>query len=357
MTLIQNVINSGQKVTKKISKKFLLNVRLLLLTSGRKNYTSISRTNDISYNSVYITSKEADDYIEYSRNILINLINNLSIDNNGILLIDFTLISKRFSQHIQDVTYDYDGNTKRIEKGLSVGFAIWSNGKVNVPFDFIKWLRKKDSVDAYKSKSKLVQELILSIERKIPISEILLDGAFASKEMINFFIEQKMNFTIRIPCNRVIEIDDNSFQLRDCSQLKFKRNEKFKTVYAAYKGFNLFFTAHKRKSKKGSYETVYIVSNVKRKPKEHIFAYNKRWTQEKFHRTSKQHLGLAHCQSTKVNKQDAHIFLIMYSYALLQVMKFDKKKKSVEVILHYIRCQKFKYQSHQSSHFGGTFMI
>ena len=75
--------------------------------------------------------------------------------------------------------------------------------------------------------------------------------------------------------------------------------------------------------------------------KNHVKYYNQRWCVEKFIRTAKQHLGLGDCQSTSVKKQQAHIYLVMYAYAILEINRNYKRKKSVESVLHLIRRQKF----------------
>lgn len=354
---IQSVISAAPKVTQKIAKRFLLNLSMILHTPGQKNYASMARACNVSYNQAYIASKCADEYIDYAKKFLINLINQVATkENNGHVLIDFTVVAKPFSQCIPDVTYDYDGSRKCVEKGLSLGFAVWSNGKVCIPLTFETWLRKKDIGNSYKTKIDLAKELIAFAKGIIPFSEVMLDGAFVSEEMLKFLDEQKSYFTIRIPCNRVITINNESFQLRHCPKLKFKRNEKFKTVCAFYKGFKCYFTAHKRKTKNGGSEIVFIISNIKRAPKEHVIAYKKRWPQEKFHRTAKQKLGLGDCQSTMRNKQHAHIFLVMHTYAILELMKIAKKKKSVEDILHKLRCQKSGQSTCEFTDLEETFM-
>ncbi len=70
--------------------------------------------------------------------------------------------------------------------------------------------------------------------------------------------------------------------------------------------------------------------------KNHVKYYNQRWCVEKFIRTAKQHLGLGDCQSTSVKKQQAHIYLVMYAYAILEINRNYKRKKSVESVLHPI---------------------
>jgi hypothetical protein len=158
--------------------------------------------------------------------------------------------------------------------------------------------------------------------------------------MLSFLIKEGLYFTIRIPANRIVTTEKGSYQLAEHPELQLQRNQKYKTIYASYKGLFCYFTAHKRKGQKGRYEVVFIVSNVKRTPKGHVKAYAERWPGEKCFRTGKQHIGLTHCQSRNADKQKFHVFCVMVSYAVLQLMKIDQKKQSVEEVLHPIRRQK-----------------
>lgn len=359
MTLtFQSVIKVFPNVTQKISKKVLLSVELFLRTSERKNASSLARYNNLPYRNVYLTSQEAEDCIEYGKKSLVDLINNLATQGvKGTLLIDFTNVLKPYSQKTSDVTYDYSGCSKRIEKGFSLGFAVWSNGTICIPFDFESWLRKKDAGNAYKTKIELAKDLINSAKQVIPFKEVMLDGAFASQEMIQFLMESGLHFTMRIPCNRVINVGRQSFQLRHCPRFRFKRNEKFKTIWASYKGFYCYFTAHKRKTKNNNCEIVFIISNVKRTSREHVIAYKQRWPQEKFHRTAKQKLGLQDCQSTSRIKQHAHTFLVMMTYSQLELMKIYKWKKSPEEIVNLFRHQKSPKDLRDLHDLEETFMV
>jgi len=354
---IQNVINSIPNVTQEISKKFSLSISLFLRTSERKTFSSLARCNNLSYRSVYVTNDDALNYIKYSKNYLVSLIKNFSKYGKGKLLIDFTGISKPFSQNISDVTYDYSGTTKRVEKCISVGFCVWTNGKICIPFDFENWLRKKDAVDTYKTKIELAKELIISAQKEIAFNEVILDGAFASQEMIQFLSENNFYFTMRIPRNRVIVIGKNAYQLQQCPKFRLKRNRKFKVIYASYKGFHCYFTAHKRKTKNGNFDVVFIISNVRKTARKHVITYRKRWPQEKFHRTAKQKLGLADCQSTSRYKQHAHIFMVMMAYTKLELMKIYKKKKSPEEIIKLFRHQKSPKDYRDLRNLEETFMV
>ncbi len=296
----------------------------------------MARSNNVIYNRVYVTADEAEKLIEETKSSLIKLIHQTANHEKGTLVIDFTLIKKVYAHQIDRVTYDYDGNTKRSCKGLSTGFAVWTNEKVTIPCDFLFWQRKKDFGELYKKKSELVKELVIALRPLIPFSEVRLDGAFASHHMIDFFEEQKLNYTIRIPRNRVVRDKKGLYQLKNHPVFKFKRNQKYKTIRAYYKDIQCYFTAQKCRGRKGTNEIIFIVSNIWRTAKNHVKYYNRRWCVEKFIRTAKQHLGLGDCQSTSEKKQQAHIYLVMYAYAILEVNRNYKRKKFVESVLHSI---------------------
>jgi hypothetical protein len=341
-TAIQSVIKNITEVTPKVSKKIALHIALIIMTPGRKNYASMATSNDLSYTKAYIKKKDVPDFLNESIKFLHSLIKRLATkENQGYLIVDFSLLAKQFSEHIPGVTYDYDGVSKRTAKGFSPGFVFWSNGQITIPFDFTLWHRKKDAGDLYKKKTDLTKELILlARENDIPFTEVKLDGAFASIEMLKFLIQEQIHFTIRIPSNRVISTEKHTAQLAEHVELKLSRNQRYKTIYACYKGVFCYFTAHKRNGKNGTKEVVFIVSDLERLAKKHVEAYDERWPGEKYFRTGKQHLGLSQCQSTDAEKQRLHICLVMVSYAVLGLKRIDKRENSIEKVLHPIRRQK-----------------
>ena len=341
-TAFQSVIKDIKKVTLKFSKTLTLHVGLLITTLERKNYSAMARSANLSYQKVFINSEDAKKVIPEIQIFLVDLIKKCDgLEKKGALLVDFTMLEKQYSEKIEGVTYDFNGVGKRVSKGFSAGFICWSNGVVNIPFNFTLWLRKKDAPELYKNKTELAKELIShALELEVPFAEVKLDGAFANPNMIEFLTKKKIGYSMRIPKNRRIESDGYSGQICNHPGLQLKKNEKYKTIKATYRDFECYITTEKRNGNKGKKEVVFIVSNVDQSPKEHVNSYAKRWPVEKCFRTSKQSLGLIHCQSTNSFKQQAHVFLVMALYSILQVMKFAKQKRSVEEVLNGIRRQK-----------------
>jgi hypothetical protein len=337
----QSVIKNIHEVTLRVPKKISLYIALMIKTSDRKNYASMAYSNGISYNKVYVKDRDAAKLVKECVEFLHSLVKQAAQNKEGFLIFDFSKIPKPFSEHIPSVTYDYDGVSKRVEKGFSTGFITWSDGKIAIPFDFSWWLRKKDLGELYKKKSELAKELIIRAKQQdIPFKEARMDGAFASEDMLKFLISENIHFTFRIAKNRVIKTKNYECSLAKHPDLRLTRNQKYKTIKGWYKGIEAYFTAHKRKTKNGEYEVVFIISDIERSPKNHVLAYKQRWPSEKYHRTAKQHLGLADNQSTNADKQRLHVFSVMISYAILELIRIDKKKQSVEEILHQIRRQK-----------------
>jgi len=314
----------------------------MIKTVGRKNYASMARSNDLSYEEVFIKKEEVKNYLDASKKFVKDTIKNLATaENMGILIVDFTLLKKQFAKDIPSLTYDYNGIDKCVSKGISAGFIVWSNGAVTIPFDYILWQRKKDAGESYKKKTELAKDLIrLAKEYGIPFAEVKLDGAFSSYDMLKSMTDEHINYIARMPSNRFIETTEGRCKISDHYALKMRKNEKYKMIKCFYKGIPVYIIAYKRNGKNGTKEIIYLVSNINRSPEQHVVAFEGRWVIEKHFRTTKQSIGLADCQSIDAEKQQLHIFLVMATYTVLQLIKFDKKKSSVEDVLNLIRFQK-----------------
>ena len=109
--------------------------KLLLISRGSKTMRSMANEVGASYRKVLSSITSMSEKIEETEESLISTIKNqATVEKQNALLIDFTNINKPFSMKIEKVTYDYDGSSKSIRKGLSAGFSAWTNGKVVIPF-------------------------------------------------------------------------------------------------------------------------------------------------------------------------------------------------------------------------------
>jgi len=342
--LFQNVKNIAQEVKTQISSY----LHGLLLHDKRKTCTSMARNMQVSPKKLYKAFKDTKPKVAVIREDLRNIANKVpSMGEKRVLAIDGTMIRKAFAEKIQNMSFDYDGVLRRATRGLSIMVASLLIGGNVLPLDFAYWLnpkkkyKKRTKQDPnYKTKITLAMELIIALKNFIDFDFLALDGAFASAQMIGFFEAENLKYTMRIARSRKVLINGILMKLCEHPALKLVRNERCKTAAGFYKGYACFFTASKRKKKNGSWETVYIISNMELSPKEHVDAYSKRWPIDKSFRSMKQYLGLTECQMCDQNKQTFHIFNVFLAYSLATLEKIASAKNSVEDILNAWRISK-----------------
>ena len=246
------------------------------MSTKKKNCSALSRDIGISKKHLYEVYKDNRINAKQFNSSLIKMVNKHSEKGlPNVLIIDPTLIRKWFAKDMEKLAYDYDGIVGRSKKCLEPVVAAWTNTKITIPLDFIFWINQR-LTPMYKKKRELAEELILKLKQLINFDYVAMDGVFASEPMLQFCKKHVINFCMRIAKNRVI-VSKNAIeaQLQNHPKLKFKRNERYKTIIGTYKGIECFFTAHKRYSNSGkSWNIVYIISSLNIPAKEQAKAYN-----------------------------------------------------------------------------------
>tara|TARA_B100001964_G_C14158912_1_gene565686 strand:- start:122 stop:1177 length:1056 start_codon:yes stop_codon:yes gene_type:complete len=327
---LQNVLNFVADVKQQYSPY----LSGLLFHHGRKNCSAMARALSQPVKRFYKSFNNIFEKKAAIRKLLTSIANGIqTIDGLRVLTIDGTVISKIFAKNIDNLSVDYDGVIRRVTRGLSLMVAGLVTGNNIIPLDFLFWHNKTDPNGKYKTKIQLAMDLITQLYQAVEFDYIALDGAFASKEMIEFLERLGIKYSIRMPRNRNVVIDDLKKRLDSQPVLTLVRNERCKTVKGFYQGNACFFTVHKRKKRGGGWEKIFIVSNMSITAKDHVDAYNRRWTIDKSFRTQKQYLGLKDCQMLSGDKQTFHILNVFLAYSFATIKKIAKKKKSVEDVL------------------------
>jgi len=340
-----------------ITKPIIKYVFALILSTKRKNCSAMSRNIGIPKKHLYQAYRN-DNGTKQIESLLVKMANKYKEKGlPSVFIIDPTNIRKWFAKDMENLAYDYDGIVGKSKQCLVPVVAAWTNTKITIPLDFLFWINQKLALK-YKKKRELAESLILKFKNLISFDYVAMDGAFASEPMLQFCKKYCIDFCMRIARNRVIVSKDGiNAQLQYHPKLKFKKNERYKTIKATYKGIECFFTAHKRYSNSGkSWNIVYIISSLNIPAKEQAKAYNIRWNIEKIFRTAKQSLGLGDCQCLEIEKQRTHIFAVFYAYAKLEEQKKFKRKRSVEQVLNDLRFQKTPLKDFRSLFLEQTIM-
>lgn len=311
----------------------------LLLSTDRKTAESLSKTSNISGDTILrILAKDA-----ISPETLAMIAVAFFGTNRLHVIIDDTLIQKMHSTFIEGSGDNYDSSKHQYYRSLCTVVAMVSNGWFALPVTHDFWINKNVLNDAYKTKVQIAKELVEHLARFIRIDTVILDGLYATKEMITWLNEKDIKFEMRFHSNRMIHRNQSDIPLkvRDHEALKLNDKKKAKAVHFFWKGISVYITAVKRTNKKGVSSIVYQISNAKLSARQHIQLYEYRWNIEVFFRTAKQSLGLMECQSRKLLLQKNHILNVFFAYIILQFERKIQKLKNPESALRNIRCKNY----------------
>ena len=202
----------------------------------------------------------------------------------------------------------------------------------------------------------LAQELVLYVKRsRVQFDYLLADGAYYTIDMVLFLNRHSIFFEMRAHTNRSVLINGVQKQLQHHAAFKMYRNQRKKTFAGYWHGTKLYFTAHKRKNKNGTFSIVYQVSNAICTPETHVNRYEQRWEIEKMFRAMKQKLGLKECSSRKKDSHTQHIYAVFWSYAFLQNEKVTRNLKNVETVANEYSAAKIGHAMHSISLFNRNF--
>jgi Transposase DDE domain len=320
----------------KAEQKLIYPISLILsIFPGKKTAENLSKVTKISGDKML----RMLDHKCVTADELFTLAKQFFGDKKVYFIVDDTLLDKTHSKLIGGSSDNFDSSSKQTYRSLCLVAGIISDGKYAFAIDQRLWVSKKFSTE-YKTKVELAQELISEMKSYWNDVKVLMDGLFATKKMIYWLNQNNIKFEMRFHTNRVVEYNNENMAVKDCLALVLKDGWKKRTVKVFWKDMPLYITVVKRNHKRKGFVITYQASNFKSRAKTHMLIYGYRWNIEKFFRTTKQSLGLAHCQSRKQNIQQNHIFNVFYAYAILQFERRKKKLSNAEKALKTLRYKK-----------------
>jgi hypothetical protein len=316
-------------------------IALVLSIDIKKTCSSLARTVEISEHKMWrVLGKNSDSATELKELAK----RTFRMGKKIYLILDDTLIAKIYSKYIEGSSRNHNSSNNKIEWGLCSIVAMLTDGKIAIPITLRNWMQKEIALTNYKSKADLAKELVEEITKEIRVYVVVMDGLYAHESMMQWLNEQNLQFEMRMHANRVVESENGEVaQLRSHPVLQLKGRQRTKTVRVKWKNLWLHVTAIKRFNKNGGCQIVYQVSNYFASAKKHHKTYSYRWNIEKFFRTAKQHLGLTHCQSRKLDLQINHQLNVFIAYAILQLEQHKLKLESPEAALRRFKNKNLSY--------------
>lgn len=277
------------------------------------------------------------------------------------LVIDDTTISKIHSKNMEGSMRYYCSKTGRLITAYKLIVVALTDGKYVVPLSCALLFPKEiEALASIESKDGIVQRFVLATRKRFPNKKfvVVVDGAFATKVLLRWFVQNKIDVEVRIQCNRKVLFNGNYSNLRDIKELQPKGRRRARTIKATWHEIPLYFTSYRRIDRHGNESIVFHASTYRAKPIQHVRNYQQRWGIEKLFRTTKQHLGLQECFSRKIETQFNHMAAVMLTYAISQ---FERKKRKLDTPEEAIRALKLRNYASLKNHliasnriFGGV---
>ena len=329
---------------------------LLILSTGKRNFSELAR---MANESVY-SIKKAFSPSQISLKILGSIAQFIFKNPKKLVLaVDDTLIQKIYSRCMVGSSRFFDTKIGRRVIAYRMIVAVLTNGKSTIPIGFGFMFAKELFAEDNKTKSKLdfIELFISSAKKLFPQAQItlVLDGLFASVEILGWAKRQNIRLTVRMHSNRKILYNEQLCKINKIAKLIPKGRQKACSIRGSWHDLELFITAERRIDKCGEESIVYLASTYKAKPIEHVEYYKKRWPIEKMFRTCKQLLGLGDCASTSLEIQENHVAACLVAYALAQLAMRKQKLETPEKAIRSIRDDFCDHYLNQFNRFGEIF--
>ena len=337
-------------------KTILLYPFFILKSIGIKSFENIGRSNAKSGKQISRSLPELHESLKYLEDAAQSVFQK---KKSLTLIIDDTLISKKYSREICGTDFFYDTKTNQMVMGIKGLFCAVTDGNLCMPlsFDFLYVNHKNPFV---LSKNEMVKHMInhalnLFSDKLITVAA---DGAFANRIILDWCLSNNIRIEMRMKSNCKVFYKNQFHVIRNIPKLKPKGKQKARTIKVLWHEMQLYLTAEKRIDKHGEITFVYLIATFKAKSIEHITEYKNRWFIEKMFRTTKQSLGLKDCFSTKLETQKNHIGAVLVAYAITQIEQKKYRLSSAEEAIKSIRDRNYNLANlsicRSNATFGGA---
>lgn len=237
--------------------------------------------------------------------------------NEGVLVVDDSVLSKQYSYRIGLTKWQYSGNNHRVTKGIGLVTLLWTNTDEHIPVDYRIFAPVSDG----KTKNQHFQEMIrLANHRGMNPAAIVFDAWYASVANLKALNRMGWTWVTWLRSNRIVDYGEH---IAD----KIISKEGL-VVHLKAVGFIKVFKIVSAKTA----DVEYIATNkldMDRSDIETVTA--RRWNIEEYHRGLKQTVGIEKCQARSQRSQRTHIFCAILSFVALEVKRLKEGTSWYEI--------------------------
>ena len=240
-----------------------------------------------------------------------NQVKNLVKKETGYLVVDDTLLEKRYSRENELAKKQYSGDSHELVNGISLVNLVWVKDNMVIPVDYRVYYKANDD----KTKNDHFQDMLRRAkQRGFSPSYVLMDTWYSSIDNLKLVSrELEWHFICNLKENRKVSISQGDYI--SIADLGLTERQVRKVWLKGY-GFVLVC------------KIVHTNGDIKYLATDNLnlmdYAeftghFEHRWEIEEFHRGIKQTTGIEKCYSVKAKSQRTHIFAAFTAFVKLEI--------------------------------------
>jgi len=258
----------------------------------------------------------------------------VSLDD-GYLVGDDSLLSKKFSRENELAKLQYSGNAHGLIKGICVVNLLWTKGEEYIPIDYRIYQKENDD----KTKNEHFQDMLKRAKKRdFKPLYVLTDSWYSGVENLKLIVKElNWNFISSFKSNRKVSITKGIYI--SLSDLPLA-NKQVRKVWLKEYGYIMVC---KLVDKNG--DITYLGTNNLALTDYNLYKnhFDHRWMIEEFHRGIKQTTGIEKCYSTKASSQKTHIFASFVAFVKLETARIKEQVSWYEQKAIINRCATTAY--------------
>lgn len=258
----------------------------------------------------------------------------VSLDN-GYLVGDDSLLSKKFSRENELAKKQYSGNAHGLVNGICLVNLLWTSGEEYIPVDYRIYQKENDD----KTKNEHFQDMLRRAKKRdFKPLYILTDSWYSGVENLKLIVKElNWNFICSFKSNRKVSVTKGIYI--SISDLPLADKQVRKVMLKGY-GYVMIC---KLVAKNG--DITYLGTNdlalTDYDSYKNHFAH--RWMIEEFHRGIKQTTGIEKCYATRAESQKTHIFASFVAFVKLETARIKEQVSWYEQKAIINRCANSAY--------------
>ena len=261
-------------------------------------------------------------------------------EEKACLIFDDTIIEKAYMDENEIICWHYDHTEGKTIKGINLLSAFYHSEKAGhnlcLPVGFKIISKTEEYIDEKSGKKKrkslmtkneMMQDMIKrQIQNQVKFEYILADSWFSSAENMRFIAKRGKTFIFDIKTNRLVtnsERNRNQGAFERLEHMVVPEEEPIK-VWIKDLEFSVLLFKQVFRNKDGTCGQRFLVTNnLTLSNEEFKVLYKKRWGVEEYHKSLKQNASIGNSPAYKVRTQSNHIFLSIYAYVKLEILKLS----------------------------------